>query len=120
MRLVKREAKEQREPEENEQELRAMQRRLMAAERNVDELQVELEIAKGNIDAWEAPISAWLDKRPGRRHITRQILAGALGIDEADQDHQARLRLAKIMRKLSWERTIINTEDGQRGKGWCK
>jgi hypothetical protein len=114
-------AEDERLEKEYERELKTVLiRRLIEAERRLNELSFQLDIAKGNIDAWEKPIKEWLERQPGRRHITRHILSNALEIDESDQDHQARLRLAKIMRKLGWDRTIISTEDGLRGKGWVK
>jgi putative DNA primase/helicase len=73
------------------------------------------------IDAWEAPIRAYLDgddSSPSAsrkdRCTTAQLMGGALGLDKARWDRQAMIRVGSILRRLGWPRR----REATGARGW--
>lgn len=68
-------------------------------------------------DIWEDDLQRWLLDNGAARHRTHTLLTAALGFDPRHVTRVHELRLAKVMRKMGWEKKAVREGD-QVFKAW--
>lgn len=84
-------------------------------------------------DVWETAIAQWLDTPPpaagfgvapsppprSRPLSISEVLAGAIGLNAAHQDHRAEKRAARVMRQLGFEVRNVRL-GGKQARRWVE
>lgn len=76
--------------------------------------------SRQNVDAWETPILAWIDKNNGLPYFTTaEIMGDALELDRARWTPPEQKRVAAILRRLGYRSKKCGTKY-KRVNGWVK